>query len=59
MIVFVDAYNWQGAKSYQGQGFCLCMCPTFQELGSFYRDLKCEWEAFIVDQKLQERLREG
>jgi hypothetical protein len=54
MILFVDAYNFEGAKGYYGTGLCFSIASTREELQRFYMGLKREYELFRVHWRVQE-----
>lgn len=58
MIVYVDAYNFRGCSPYYGSGFAMVMTPSREQLGEFHRALKREYDAFVVRERLHERLAE-
>lgn len=58
MIVFVDAYNWRGCAPYFGVGMGLIMRPQRRELGAFYSELRREYRAFAIRERLEERIKE-
>lgn len=43
-IVFVDAYNFDGADAYYGEGLSLHLIPTRQQLETFVTDLEKEYQ---------------
>lgn len=57
-IVYVDAYNLKGCSPYYGTGFTMILAPTRENLAKFYQELKCEYEKFVIEEKLEERLAE-
>ena len=46
VMSFVDAYNFEGASSYQGSGLCFRLMPTRACLEQFYQDLRAEYLVF-------------
>lgn len=58
MIVFVDAYNWKNCAPYRGSGLGMIMRPKRSELAKFHRELQSEYRAFVVKERLAERLEE-
>jgi hypothetical protein len=45
-IVFVDAYNFDDADAYYGEGLSLHLMPTRQQLETFVTDLEKEYQLF-------------
>lgn len=58
MIVYVDAYNFRGCSPYYGTGFAMMLAPTREQLAGFHRQLKREYEEFVVRERLAERIAE-
>ena len=46
LILFVDAYTFEGADAYYDNGVCFRMSPQRAQLTKFYEDLRAEYVAF-------------
>ncbi len=43
VVLFIDAYNFEGSAGYYGSGICYCLATTREELQHFHEALKQEY----------------
>lgn len=55
IVVFVDAYTFEGSRGYYGSGLCFCLGTTRNEMQLFYAALKQEYQLFRAHWKIQEQ----
>ena len=54
VVVFVDAYTFEGARGYYGSGLRYCLATTRNEMQHFYAALKQEYQMFRSRWRVQE-----
>lgn len=54
IVVFVDAYTFEGAGGYYDSGLCFCLATTREGMQHFYAALKQEYQLFRTHWKVQE-----
>lgn len=55
LMLFIDMYNFEGARGYTGSGLCFRLTQTRAVMLVFYEELKREYLAFCEEWKVHEK----